>query len=128
MRRNFYATPKVEKSNEREKIFQTKCIIKDNVYDLTIDRDGESTCDSRGLVKKLDIKTNHHPHLYILRCLNDQIGTLVNSNASNARTWDPTKTRFCVIFMTWKLILSCSKDHSSIAEEFNMMDSSTCTP
>ena len=37
IRRNFHATPKGKKSDQRESIFQTKCRIKDKVCDLIID-------------------------------------------------------------------------------------------
>lgn len=42
IRRNFYATPKVKNSDQRENIFQAKCKIKDKVCELIIDRDSES--------------------------------------------------------------------------------------
>ena len=37
IRRNFHATPKAKKSDQRESIFQTKCKIKERVCDLIID-------------------------------------------------------------------------------------------
>ena len=50
IRRNFHATPKEKKSNQRESIFQTKCRVKDRVCDLIIDRGSETNCVSMQLV------------------------------------------------------------------------------
>ncbi|XP_057526384.1 uncharacterized protein LOC130805617 [Amaranthus tricolor] len=67
IRRNFHATPKGKKSDQRESIFQTKCRIKDRVCDLIIDGGSETNCVSAQLVQDLNLHTQNHPNPYKLR-------------------------------------------------------------
>ena len=69
IRRNFHATPKGKKSDQRESIFQTKCRIKDRVCDLIIDGGSETNFVSMQLVQDLKLHTQDHPNPYKLRWL-----------------------------------------------------------
>ena len=69
MRKNFNATPKIKHNDQRENIFQTKCKIKDKIYDQIIDGGSESNCVSKNLVQALDLETKVRPHPYKLKWL-----------------------------------------------------------
>lgn len=77
VRRNFHATPKCDKTSQRENIFQTKCRVNKELFDLIIDSGSESNCVSRDLVKKLNLTTRTHPRPYKLRCLDEHTGNYV---------------------------------------------------
>ena len=72
IRRNFHATPKGKKSDQRESIFQTKCRVKDRVCDLIIDGESETNCVSVQLVQDLKLNTKDHPNPYKLRWLDSK--------------------------------------------------------
>ncbi|XP_057517897.1 uncharacterized protein LOC130798821 [Amaranthus tricolor] len=72
IRRNFHATPKGKKSDQRESIFQTKCKVKDRVCDLIIDGGSETNCVSAQLVQDLNLHTQNHPNPYKLRWLDSK--------------------------------------------------------
>ena len=72
IRRNFHATPKGKKSDQRESIFQTKCKVTDRVCDLIIDGGSETNCVSVQLVQDLKLHTQDHPTSYKLRRLDSK--------------------------------------------------------
>ena len=77
VRRNFHATPKIAKIDQRENIFQTKCRINGSLCDLIIDSGSDSNCVSKDLVTQLHLETTPHPHPYKLRWLDEQTANYV---------------------------------------------------
>lgn len=77
IRRVLHTTPQVKKSDQREKIFQTKCKIGNKLCDLIIDGGSESNCISKELFKSLGLITKPYPQPYKLRWLDESIGNKV---------------------------------------------------
>ena len=71
IRRNFHATLKGKKSDQRKNIFQTKCKIQDKVCDLIIDGASETYCVIQKLVQDLNLITQDHPNPCKLRWLDN---------------------------------------------------------
>lgn len=77
IRRSFHATPKSERTSQRENIFETKFRVGENIYELIIDSGSESYSVSRDLVKRMNLPTKPHPKPYKLRWLDEHTGNFV---------------------------------------------------
>lgn len=58
---------KKDESNQRENIFHTRCLVKENVCSLIIDGGSCTNVASTPLVSKLESETTPHPKPYKLQ-------------------------------------------------------------
>ena len=72
VRKNFHTTPRGKKTDQRERIFQTKCRVQDRVCDHIIDGGSETNCVSHQLVQDLKMNTQDHPNPHKLRWLDSK--------------------------------------------------------